>query len=166
MERELHISRREVQELLKIPKALMERFTKWTDLNCFLSLVRRGGYLFFFLFELETRLVSKPTASSRHRCIIIIMIKIIIKVMIIIKIITILVIIILIIIIICYELAPSGSVSSKCRLLCFPIQTQRFLRAQIFLRDTISLSHTPSPVSRQIIQACKRIFIEHAPVLF
>ena len=35
MERELHISRKEVQELLKIPKALMERFTKWTDLNYF-----------------------------------------------------------------------------------------------------------------------------------
>ena len=35
MERELHISRKEVQELLKVPKALMERLTKWTDLNCF-----------------------------------------------------------------------------------------------------------------------------------
>ena len=29
MERELHISRKVVQELLKIPKALMERLTKW-----------------------------------------------------------------------------------------------------------------------------------------
>ena len=35
MEKELHISRKEVQELLKIPKALMERFTNWADLNCF-----------------------------------------------------------------------------------------------------------------------------------
>ena len=35
MKRELHISRKEVQELLKIPNALMERFTKWTDVNCF-----------------------------------------------------------------------------------------------------------------------------------
>ena len=34
MERELDISRKEVQELLKIPKALMERFAKWADLNC------------------------------------------------------------------------------------------------------------------------------------
>ena len=48
MERELHILRKEVQELLKIPKALMERFTKWTDLNCFLSSDRRGAYLFLF----------------------------------------------------------------------------------------------------------------------
>ena len=36
-ERELQISRKAVQELLKIPKALMERLTKWTDMNCFLS---------------------------------------------------------------------------------------------------------------------------------
>ena len=64
MERELHISRKEVQELLKIPKALMTRFTKWTDLNCLLSSVRRGASLFFFLVELEARLVSKPTVRS------------------------------------------------------------------------------------------------------
>ena len=32
----------EVQELLKIPKALMERFTKWANLNCFL--VRIGEW--------------------------------------------------------------------------------------------------------------------------
>ena len=44
--RELHISRKVVQELLKIPKALMERLTKWTDSNCFLSSDRRGAYLF------------------------------------------------------------------------------------------------------------------------
>ena len=43
MERELHISRKEVQKSLKIPKALMERFTKWTDLNCFLSSDRKEG---------------------------------------------------------------------------------------------------------------------------
>ena len=54
MERELHVSRKEIQELLKIPRALMERFTKWTDLNCFLSSDRRGVYLFLFLFELGT----------------------------------------------------------------------------------------------------------------
>ena len=65
MERELHISRKVVQELLKIPKALMERLTKWTDLYFFLSSVRRGAYLFHFLFEIETRLVSKPTVSSK-----------------------------------------------------------------------------------------------------
>ena len=64
MERELHISRKVVQELLKIPKALMERFTKWTDLHCFLSSDRGGAYLFFFLVELKARLVSKPTVSS------------------------------------------------------------------------------------------------------
>ena len=64
MDRELHISRKEVQELLKIPKALGERFTKWTDFNCFLSSGRRGAYLFFFLVELEARLVSKRTVSS------------------------------------------------------------------------------------------------------
>ena len=64
MERELHMSRKEVQELLKIPKALMDRFAKWTDLTCFLSSERRGVHLFFFLIELEARLVSKPTVSS------------------------------------------------------------------------------------------------------
>ena len=37
MERELFISRKGVQELLKIPKALMERLTKWTNLNFFLN---------------------------------------------------------------------------------------------------------------------------------
>ena len=42
MERELNIARKEVQELLKMPKALMERLTSWTDLNSFLSSVRRG----------------------------------------------------------------------------------------------------------------------------
>ena len=41
-ERELHISMKVVQKLLKMPKALQERLTKWTDLNCFLSSVRRG----------------------------------------------------------------------------------------------------------------------------
>ena len=39
MERELHLSIKEAQELLKIPKALMERSTKWTDLNCKLIIV-------------------------------------------------------------------------------------------------------------------------------
>ena len=37
MEKELHISRKVVQELLEIPKSLMERLTKWIDLNCFLN---------------------------------------------------------------------------------------------------------------------------------
>ena len=36
----------------------MKRFTKWTDLNCFLSSDRRGAYLFFLLVELAW-LVSK-----------------------------------------------------------------------------------------------------------
>ena len=45
MERELHISRKVIQELLKINRALMERLTKWTDLNSLLS-----SYLFLFLF--------------------------------------------------------------------------------------------------------------------
>ena len=49
MERELHSSREALQELLKIRKALMERLTKWTDLNSFLSSDRRGAYLFFFI---------------------------------------------------------------------------------------------------------------------
>ena len=40
--RKLHISRNVVHELLKIHKALMERLTKWTYLNCFLSSVRKG----------------------------------------------------------------------------------------------------------------------------
>ena len=42
MEKELHILRKVVQELLKTPKVLMERLTKRVDLNCFLSSVRRG----------------------------------------------------------------------------------------------------------------------------
>ena len=37
IERELQISRKVIKELLKIPEALMEKLTKWTDLNCFLS---------------------------------------------------------------------------------------------------------------------------------
>ena len=41
MERELHIPRKVVQELLKTSKALMERLTKWMDLNSFLSLSGR-----------------------------------------------------------------------------------------------------------------------------
>ena len=65
MERELHISRKVSQELLKVPKALTERLTKGTDFNCCLSLVRRRAYLFLLLFELETRLVSKPTVGSK-----------------------------------------------------------------------------------------------------
>ena len=65
MERELHISRKVVEELLKIPKALMERLTKWTDVNLFLIADRNGAYLILFLFELETRLVSQPTVSSK-----------------------------------------------------------------------------------------------------
>ena len=65
MERYLQISRIVVQELLKIPEALIERLTKWTDKNSFLSSVRRGAYLFLFLFELETKSVSKPTACSK-----------------------------------------------------------------------------------------------------
>ena len=51
MERELHISRKEAQELLKIPKALMERLKKWTDVNCFLSSVRKGANVFHFLLK-------------------------------------------------------------------------------------------------------------------
>ena len=65
MKRELHISRELVQEFLKIPKARMERLTKWTDLNCFLSSDRRWAYLFLFLFEFETSLVLKPTVRSK-----------------------------------------------------------------------------------------------------
>ena len=41
MERELHISRKMVQELLKIPKSLVAGLTKWTDLNYFFSSNRR-----------------------------------------------------------------------------------------------------------------------------
>ena len=51
IERELQISRKVVHESLKIPKALMERFTKWTNLNCSLISDRRGAYLFLFLFR-------------------------------------------------------------------------------------------------------------------
>ena len=54
-----------VQELLKIPKALMERLRRWTCSTSFLSSDRRGAYLFIFLSELETRLVSKPTVRSK-----------------------------------------------------------------------------------------------------
>ena len=48
MERELHISRKVIQELLKVPKALMEIVANWTDLNCFFGLVRRVAYRSFF----------------------------------------------------------------------------------------------------------------------
>ena len=53
MERELDILRKVVQELLKIPKVLIERLTKWADFNCILSLFRRGAHLFLFLSELD-----------------------------------------------------------------------------------------------------------------
>ena len=39
---ELQISRKIVQKLLMIPKALMERLTKWTELNPFFISDRRG----------------------------------------------------------------------------------------------------------------------------
>ena len=61
----MHISRKVVQELLKIPRALMERLTKWIDLNCVLSSDKRGEYLLLFLFEFDTRLASKPIVSSK-----------------------------------------------------------------------------------------------------
>ena len=49
MERQLHISRKEVHELLKIRNTLMERSMKWIDLPFFLSSVRRGVCLSSFL---------------------------------------------------------------------------------------------------------------------
>ena len=64
-EKGLHISRKIVQEFLKIPEARMERLTKWTDLNCFLRSDRRWAYLFLFLFEFEASLVLKPTVRSK-----------------------------------------------------------------------------------------------------
>ena len=59
MERELHISKKVVQELLEIPKALMERLTKWTDLSFLLRLVKTGAYLFSFLIEFDKGFASK-----------------------------------------------------------------------------------------------------------
>ena len=57
VERELHISRKCLHDLMKIPKALMERFSTWTDLIFFLSSVRREAYLFLLQFELETTIM-------------------------------------------------------------------------------------------------------------
>ena len=54
-----------VQELLKIPQVLVEGLTKWTEINCFLSSVRKATYLFLCLFELETRLALKQTVLMR-----------------------------------------------------------------------------------------------------
>ena len=51
MERELHTSRKVLQALLKISKALMERLTKWKNSNSFL--VRLEEYTFSFLAELD-----------------------------------------------------------------------------------------------------------------
>ena len=51
MERELHISRKIVKELLKVPKVPMERLIKWTDLNWCLSSVRRRAYLLLFYLD-------------------------------------------------------------------------------------------------------------------
>ena len=45
MERELHISRKEIQELL------MERLTKWTDLNCFLSDIKMLIIIILFFIQ-------------------------------------------------------------------------------------------------------------------
>ena len=67
MERELRISRKVIQELSKMLKALIETSTQWQGLKLFFHLVRRGACLIGFLFELETRSVSKPIVSSKGR---------------------------------------------------------------------------------------------------
>ena len=43
-ERELHISREKALELLKIPKEMMERLAKWTELNDFLIWYDNNDY--------------------------------------------------------------------------------------------------------------------------
>ena len=65
MERESHILKKEMQELPKMPRELIERFTKETYLNFCCKSNRREAYLLCFLVAFVSRLDSKPTVSSK-----------------------------------------------------------------------------------------------------
>ena len=64
MERESHILKKEMQELPKMPRELIERFKK-THLNFRCKSDRREAYLLCFLVAFVSRLDSKPTVSSK-----------------------------------------------------------------------------------------------------
>lgn len=55
----LMILRKEVHELLKMPKALMERFTRWPVSNCLLSSDRRGAYMLWFIIITTINFILK-----------------------------------------------------------------------------------------------------------
>ena len=65
MERDSHILKKEMQELPKMPRELIKRFTKETHLNFRCKSDRREGYLLCFLDPFVSRLDSKPTVSSQ-----------------------------------------------------------------------------------------------------
>ena len=65
MERESHILKKEMQELPKMPRELIERLTKETHLNCRCKSDRREAYLLCYLVAFVSRLDSKPTVSSK-----------------------------------------------------------------------------------------------------
>ena len=67
MERESHfdILKKEMQELPKMPRELIERFTKETHLNFCCKSDRKEAYLLCFLVAFVSRLDSKPTVSSK-----------------------------------------------------------------------------------------------------
>ena len=65
MERESHILKKEMQELPKMPRELIERLTKETLLNCRCKPDKRGAYLQCLLVAFVSRLDSKPTVSSK-----------------------------------------------------------------------------------------------------
>ena len=65
MERESHILKKEMQELPKMPRELIERFTKETHLNFRCKSDSREAYLLCFLVAFVSRLDSKSTVSSK-----------------------------------------------------------------------------------------------------
>ena len=65
MERKSHILNNVLQELPKMSRELIERFTIETGLDCHCKSDKRAAYLLCFLVAFMSRLDSKPTASSK-----------------------------------------------------------------------------------------------------
>ena len=65
MERESHILKKKMHELPKMPRELIEIFTKETHLNCRCKSDKREAYLLCFLVAFVSRLDSKPIVSSK-----------------------------------------------------------------------------------------------------
>ena len=61
----VNILKKEMQELPKMPRELIERFTKETHLNFRCKSDRREAYFLCFLVAFVSRLDSKPTVSCK-----------------------------------------------------------------------------------------------------